>query len=99
MIIIDKPQNVRVDFEKTQGTLVITEEGVGFKVPRGKRHSEVVIPWDKMTQAFEILKNVPGFTTPNVIDDGAIDADFPAPDNHHEALVDTAKEAYDNAGN
>lgn len=79
MIIIQNPMNIRVDLDKTTvGTLVVTEQGLGFKIPRGKRKSDTVIPWDKIPQAFDILKNVPGFTIPNDIDDGALDVEFDA---------------------
>jgi hypothetical protein len=55
MIIVQQELNVRVDIDlKTVGTLVVTEKGLGFKVPRGKCHSPSVIPWDKITQAFEM---------------------------------------------
>jgi hypothetical protein len=58
MIIVQQELNVRVDIDlKTVGT---------------KCHSPSVIPWDKITQAFEILKNVPGFTVPNLVDDGVL---------------------------
>lgn len=84
MIIIDQPMNIRVDLDsnigtmkppknETVGTLVVTDAGLGFKIPRGKREPELVIPWDKMVQAVEILKNVPGFTVPS---NAPLDVDF-----------------------
>lgn len=74
MIIIQEPMNIRVDIDRqTMGTLVVTDKGLGFKVPRGKRKSEIVIPWDKIMDSLGILKNVPGFTVSNDIDD----AEFP----------------------
>ena len=62
MIIIelDGKQVIRIDGETTLGTLILTEQGLGFRIPRGKKDSRF-IPWDKMFSVYELLNNIPGF--------------------------------------
>lgn len=57
MIIIQQD----FDDKQTRGTLVLTKQGVGFKIPRGKNAPTELIPWEKMTNVFDILRNIPGF--------------------------------------
>ena len=65
MITTNEPVDVRVDIgEACKGTLSLKSEGLGYKIPRGKKDCEILIPWDKLQSAFALLENVPGFTIP-----------------------------------
>jgi hypothetical protein len=64
MLSTTESLELRVDIDGTKGTLVVTKDGLGFKRPNQKKPVEAILPWDKIPQAFDILKNVPGFIEP-----------------------------------
>jgi hypothetical protein len=49
--------------ETTHGTLLLTNEGLSFRKPKGKIDPEIVIPWTKLSRILDFYEDFKNYGT------------------------------------